>query len=192
MSDPDIRAIIGLGNPGAKYDNTRHNVGFWFVDALAHTAMASLHEERKLHGVTARIELAGKRVHLLKPATYMNESGRAVQALAAYFKLAPDALLVVHDDLDLPPGTARLKFGGGHGGHNGLRDITRHLGPDFARLRLGIGHPGHRDGVLGYVLSAFTPDQEDAVFDAFDRSREALDTFMRAGWQKGVQQLHTE
>lgn len=191
MSEPVIQAIIGLGNPGPKYEATRHNVGFWFVDALAYKARATLREERKLQGLIAQAEWGGQRVHLFKPTTFMNHSGRAVQALAAYFKLPPEALLVVHDDLDLPPGTARLKYGGGHGGHNGLRDIIRHLGPDFARLRLGIGHPGHRDRVLGHVLSAFTPVEEESVLDAVDRALALVPLMLAEGWQKAVQALHT-
>lgn len=191
VNDPKIQAVIGLGNPGPEYQATRHNVGYWFVDAMAHDAHATLREERKLQGLIAQAECGGQRIHLFKPTTFMNHSGRAVRALAAYFKLPTEALLVVHDDLDLPPGTARLKCGGGHGGHNGLRDIICHLGPDFARLRLGIGHPGQRERVLKHVLNRFTASEEQAVLDAVDQARGLMPVMLEQGWQKAVQRLHT-
>lgn len=145
--------VVGLGNPGADYDQTRHNAGALFVEALARDAGQSLRPDKKYHGLYARIHWQGLDLHLLNPTTFMNRSGLAVKALADFFRIAPDQILVAHDELDLPPGTAKLKRGGGHGGHNGLRDIIAHLGTnDFQRLRLGIGHPGDSRKVTGYVL----------------------------------------
>ncbi|WP_336367185.1 aminoacyl-tRNA hydrolase [Marinobacter sp. C2H3] len=149
----DILMVVGLGNPGADYDQTRHNAGALFVEALARDAGQSLRPDKKYHGLYARIHWQGLDLHLLNPTTFMNRSGLAVKALADFFRIAPDQILVAHDELDLPPGTAKLKRGGGHGGHNGLRDIIAHLGTnDFQRLRLGIGHPGDSRKVTGYVL----------------------------------------
>lgn len=192
MADAAIQAIVGLGNPTTRYAATRHNVGFWFVEALADELHASFRSERKLQGHVASAELAGHSVKLLKPSTYMNNSGQSARALVSYFKWTPENLLVVHDDLDLPPGAARLKKGGGHGGHNGLRDITNHLGRDFCRLRLGIGHPGHSGRVLGHVLSQFNATDQRAVMEAMDRARAVMPTLFRGGWQRAVQELHTE
>lgn len=157
-----IQAIIGLGNPGAKYALTRHNAGFWCVDALAQAHSVQLRPDARLQAELGRLQLAGADCWLLKPQQFMNQSGRAVQGLMAYYRLSPENLLVVHDELDLAPGVVRLKKGGGHGGHNGLRDIISALGGrnDFWRLRLGIGHPGERDKVVSYVLDR--PGQADA------------------------------
>ncbi|MGH6960239.1 MAG: aminoacyl-tRNA hydrolase, partial [Dongiaceae bacterium] len=135
----DLKAIIGLGNPGAEHARTRHNAGFWFADALAGKFGGTFHKETRFHGHLAAISVGGQRLWLLKPSTYMNGSGRAVQALMAFHKLAPGQLLVAHDELDLPAGVARLKLGGGHGGHNGLRDLHEQIGPDYRRLRIGVG-----------------------------------------------------
>jgi peptidyl-tRNA hydrolase (EC 3.1.1.29) len=187
-----LRAIIGLGNPGAQYAATRHNAGFWFVDALADFAGVSLRDQPKFHGALAKMPSADGEILLLEPMTFMNDSGRAVQALATFYKLPPESLLVVHDELDLPAGTARLKRGGGHGGHNGLRSIQQHIGPEFARLRIGIGHPGHRDRVLGYVLGRPGSEEHEAIGGAIRRAAEALDTLLAQGWDKAAQQLHTE
>ena len=149
-----IRLIVGLGNPGREYETTRHNAGYWWLDELARLQNLSFKSESKFHGLAARGQLHGHEMLLLKPQTFMNVSGRAVGALAQFYKIAPAEMLVVHDELDLPPGVARLKMGGGHGGHNGLKDIIAHLGSkDFWRLRLGIGHPGERADVAGYVLN---------------------------------------
>lgn len=148
-----ISLIVGLGNPTARYEKTRHNAGFWFVDAVARELGVAVRQESSFMGAVGSYDEAGGRVYLLKPSTYMNRSGDSVAAFAAYFKIPPQAMLIVHDELDLPPGTVRLKRGGGHGGHNGLRDIIAKIGsPDFYRLRLGIGHPGDRDKVADYVL----------------------------------------
>ncbi|AHI31387.1 MULTISPECIES: aminoacyl-tRNA hydrolase [Marinobacter] len=149
----DILMVVGLGNPGPDYANTRHNAGALFVEALARETGQSLRPEKKYHGLYARIQLQGLDLHLLNPSTYMNRSGLSIKALADFFKIQPQQILVAHDELDLPPGTAKLKKGGGHGGHNGLRDTIAHLGTnDFQRLRIGIGHPGDSRQVTGYVL----------------------------------------
>lgn len=148
-----IVLVVGLGNPGKDYEHTRHNAGALFVEALARDAGQSLRPEKKYHGLYARIQWHGLDLHLLNPSTFMNRSGLAIKALADFFKIQPDQILVAHDELDLPPGTAKLKQGGGHGGHNGLRDTIAHLGSNnFFRLRLGIGHPGDSRQVTHYVL----------------------------------------
>ncbi|MGM0571599.1 aminoacyl-tRNA hydrolase [Marinobacter sp.] len=149
----DIVMVVGLGNPGADYEHTRHNAGALFVEALAREAGQTLRPEKKYHGLYARIQWQGLDLHLLNPTTFMNRSGLAIKALADFFKISPEQILVAHDELDLPPGTAKLKKSGGHGGHNGLRDTIAHLGTkDFQRLRIGIGHPGDSRQVTGYVL----------------------------------------
>jgi len=149
----DLKVIVGLGNPGSKYTETRHNAGFWFIEELAREYSASFRQEKKFHGEVAKISLAGKDIWLLKPETFMNRSGLAVQSLMSFYRINADQLLVAHDEIDLPPGTAKLKTGGGHGGHNGLRDIINQLGTkDFHRLRIGVGHPGSKDQVVDYVL----------------------------------------
>lgn len=149
----DIVMVVGLGNPGADYEHTRHNAGALFVEALAREAGQTLRPEKKYHGLYSRIQWQGLDLHLLNPTTFMNRSGLSIKALADFFKIAPEQILVAHDELDLPPGTAKLKKGGGHGGHNGLRDTIAHLGTrDFQRLRIGIGHPGDSRQVTGYVL----------------------------------------
>ena len=149
----DILMVVGLGNPGPDYANTRHNAGALIVEALARETGQSLRPEKKYHGLYARVQLQGLDLHLLNPSTYMNRSGLSIKALADFFKIQPQQILVAHDELDLPPGTAKLKKGGGHGGHNGLRDTIAHLGTNaFQRLRIGIGHPGDSRQVTGYVL----------------------------------------
>ncbi|EDM46207.1 aminoacyl-tRNA hydrolase [Marinobacter algicola] len=149
----DILMVVGLGNPGPDYANTRHNAGALFVEALARETGQSLRPEKKYHGLYARIQLQGLDLHLLNPSTYMNRSGLSIKALADFFKIQPQQILVAHDELDIPPGTARFKKSGGHGGHNGLRDTIAHLGTnEFQRLRIGIGHPGDSRQVTGYVL----------------------------------------
>lgn len=186
-----VQAVVGLGNPGPRYDNTRHNVGFWFVEDLAREAGGRFTAERKLHGEVARVILGGNDVRLVKPATYVNRSGQCIRALCDYFGLSVASVLVVHDDLDLPPGTVKLKHGGGHGGHNGLRDTINHLGPDFPRLRVGIGHPGQREDVVNYVLS--TPGREDAacIREALARAAGVMPVLLEHGMEPAMQQLHT-
>ena len=190
-SDTDLYAVVGLGNPGDEYARTRHNAGFWFADRLAERGRASLRRESKFHGEFARVKLGGVDVLLLKPLTFMNRSGQAVQALAQFYKLPPDRILVAHDELDLPVGTARLKLGGGHGGHNGLRDIHRALGEGYRRLRVGIGHPGDKNLVLNYVLGRPGRDDEAAILAALDQSADAVETWISRGWERALTQLHT-
>ena len=156
-----LRLIVGLGNPGLEHARTRHNAGFWLVDALAERLGGRFGLESKLFGETTKIDIAGRPIWLLKPATYMNLSGKSVTAALRYWKIEPEEMLVVHDELDLPTGTARLKFDGGAGGHNGLRDIDAHVGNDYRRVRIGIGHPGHKDLVLHWVLRDFEPDERN-------------------------------
>ncbi len=171
--------IAGLGNPGTKYAETRHNAGFWFLDLLAERSGGTFRTQSKFQAELAKTNLFDQDCILVKPMTFMNLSGQAVRAVVDYYKTPVDRLLVAYDELDLPPGVARLKQGGGHGGHNGLRDIFRHIGnPEFLRLRIGIGHPGIKDAVTGYVLSRPTAEQElltrHALSDAADVMREVL------------------
>ncbi len=187
-----LRAIVGLGNPGPEHAGDRHNAGFWLLDALAQRERVQFHPERKFHGEIARLVLAGQELLLLKPTTFMNRSGQSAQALLAFYKLLAEEVLVVHDELDLAPGVVRLKRGGGHGGHNGLRSLHEHIGPNYGRLRIGIGHPGHKDRVHDYVLGRPTAEQARAMDDALVRSLEMLPVLLADGWDKATQRLHTE
>jgi peptidyl-tRNA hydrolase, PTH1 family len=188
-----IRLIVGLGNPGPEYEQTRHNAGFWWVDAAADALKARLVAERPYFGLVARVNRAEGPVWLLQPMTFMNLSGKSVAALARFFKIAPQETLVVHDELDLPPGQAKLKFGGGHGGHNGLRDIHAQLGSaDYWRLRLGIGHPGVKAEVVDYVLRKPAPDQRDAIEKSIADSMQALDLLLAGEMDKATMKLHAK
>jgi len=189
----DIKLIVGLGNPGPKYSETRHNAGFWFVDDLANQYRSRFLPEKKFHGEVARINLGGKDIWLLKPETFMNRSGLSVVSLALFYKIAPENILVVHDEIDLKAGTARLKSGGGHGGHNGLRDIISHLGTkDFQRLRIGVDHPGSKDMVVDYVLKR--PDSKDrqAIEDSINEALRIIPKIAEGEWEKAMHQLHTK
>ena len=187
-----IRLIVGLGNPGREYETTRHNVGFRWVDELARLQNLSFKNETKFHGLAARGQLHGREMLLLKPQTFMNASGRAVGALAQFYKIAPAEILVVHDDLDLPPGVARLKLGGGHGGHNGLKDIIAHLGTgDFWRLRLGIGHPGERAEVVNFVLNDPRKEERDLIEQAVQRALEIFDLIIAGKQEAAMLKLHS-
>jgi PTH1 family peptidyl-tRNA hydrolase len=187
-----IRLIAGLGNPGPEYLRNRHNAGFWFADALASGAGERFGFENRLHAETCRVRIGGEQVRVIKPDTFMNESGRAIVAALNYWKLAPEALLVVHDDLDLPPGAVRLKFDGGHGGQNGLRDIMAQLGHGrFHRLRIGIGHPGDRDRVTPWVLGNPSPADEDAMLDAIARALDVLPLAVAGEFNEAMKRLHT-
>ncbi len=188
----DIRLIVGLGNPGADYVDTRHNAGFWFVDELARDKLVVFRNEKRFNGDLCKFSEGGKDVFLLKPMTFMNRSGQPLSAVARYYKITPAQILVVHDELDLPPGTNKLKFGGGHGGHNGLRDIINHLGSrDFFRLRIGIGHPGDARQVINYVLHK--PSQTDlSAIEGVNRETLQLMTHVLDGEvEKAMQVLHT-
>ncbi|PAV27241.1 aminoacyl-tRNA hydrolase [Tamilnaduibacter salinus] len=187
-----IVMVVGLGNPGPEYANTRHNAGALIVDALAREAGQPLRPERKYLGNHARIHWQGCDVHLLNPTTFMNRSGQSVKALADFFKIAPEQILVAHDELDLPPGTARLKQGGGHGGHNGLRDIIAHLGTkEFQRLRVGIGHPGDAKKVTGYVLSRLTKSDARHLDEIAGDILRVLPDAIQGDLPKAQNHLHT-
>lgn len=187
-----IRLLVGLGNPGPEYEATRHNAGFWWVDAVARKLGTSLAADRSYHGLVARVNRKEGPVWLLEPQTYMNISGKSVAALARFFKIAPNEILVAHDELDIPPGQMKLKLGGGHAGHNGLRDIHAQLGSaDYWRLRLGIGHPGVKAEVVDYVLRKPTPEHREAIEACIDRSLAALDALLAGDMERATMQLHT-
>jgi PTH1 family peptidyl-tRNA hydrolase len=176
----EFRLVVGLGNVGARYAGTRHNAGFWYADGLAERLHAGFRADRKAHGELARAQVGARDVRLLKPSTLMNRSGQSVAAVAGFHKIPAAQVLVAHDDLDLPPGTVRIKHGGGHGGHNGLRDVAAHLGTgEFWRLRIGVGHPGSRDAVLDYVLTRPSPEDrraiESAIEDALDETGRLIE-----------------
>lgn len=188
-----IRLIVGLGNPGGQYEDTRHNAGFWLVDRLACQHGGSFKTESRFHGQVCRIRAAGAECWLLKPTTYMNRSGQSVSSLAHYYKLTPEQILVAHDELDLPAGSVRLKQGGGHAGHNGLRDIMSALGGGgFWRLRIGIDHPGNRDQVVNYVLSRPSREDADAIHAAIDDADILLPQLMAGEYQKVMNSLHAK
>jgi peptidyl-tRNA hydrolase, PTH1 family len=182
--------MVGLGNPGREYARTRHNAGWWFVDALAARFHGSWRHEARQHTELARIAIADTELWLLKPTAFMNRSGVPVAAVANFYRIAPAEILVVHDDIDLPPGIARLKHGGGHGGHNGLRDVIAHIGADFWRLRLGVGHPGSKDLVLDAVLDRPTAAEQQAIDEAISRALEIVPELLRSGAQKAMLSLH--
>jgi len=187
-----IQLVAGLGNPGAQYEQTRHNAGFWFVDAVARHCGAQFLNDSKSRSEVARCSLAGHGCRLQKPQDFMNRSGRPVAALAGFFRIPRSAILVVHDDLDLPPGTIRLKRDGGHGGHNGLRDLIPALGGnDFLRLRIGIGHPGHRDDVVDYVLRAASREDRAAIDAAIEAAVRALPDIIAGRLDAAMKELHT-
>jgi PTH1 family peptidyl-tRNA hydrolase len=188
----DIRLIVGLGNPGREYEKTRHNAGFWWVEAIAERKRATWKRETKFSGYTTKVEEGDRDFWLLKPSTYMNESGRSVSALLRFFRIEPGAMLVVHDELDLPPGVVKLKMGGGTGGHNGLTDIADALGTkDFWRLRIGIGHPGHKDLVADYVLDKARRAEQDAIDPALERSLDLLPWLAKSKMTDAMTWLHT-
>lgn len=190
---PQIKLIVGLGNPGAEYAQTRHNAGFWFIDELAWAWKAVLKEEKKFFGETARVARPEGDVWLLKPNTFMNRSGQAVAALASFYKIKPEEILVVHDELDIPCGRIRFKLGGGNGGHNGLKDIQARLGtPNFYRLRLGIDHPGDRNLVVGYVLNKPGAEDRQAIEDAVAKSLQGLPLILSGDWEEAVRFLHSK
>ena len=188
-----IRLIVGLGNPGQAYEGTRHNAGAFFIAELARRAGATLSTEAKFFGQMARITLADKDLRLLVPSTFMNESGKSVAAAANFFRIPPDEILVAHDELDIPAGQARFKQGGGHGGHNGLRDIIPALGgkQDFHRLRIGIGHPGHASKVSGYVLAKPSAGDKQAIDQIIDEAVDALPLLLKGDPVKAMTQLHS-
>ena len=188
-----IRLLVGLGNPGPEYEATRHNAGFWFIDAVARELRASLTPERSYHGLAARVNRADGPVWLLEPMTFMNLSGKSVAALARFFKIAPEEILVAHDELDLLPGQAKMKQGGSHAGHNGLKDIQAQLGSaDFWRLRLGVGHPGVKAEVVNYVLRKPPVEQAEAIGKCIDQSIGALDLLLAGEMERALMKVHAK
>ena len=183
--------IIGLGNPGTEHARDRHNVGYWLADDIASSLGARFSGDQKLLGDTCQVTVQHHPVRLLKPTTFMNRSGQSVRQAMDYYKASPERLLIVHDDLDLPLGTARLKRTGGHGGHNGLRDIIAHCGRDFLRLRIGIGHPGRKEQVVGYVLHPPGKDELPDIQRALDEARRAVDVLYADGLERAMTFLHT-
>ena len=188
-----IRLLVGLGNPGPEYEATRHNAGFWFIDAVARELRASLTPERSYYGLAARVNRADGPVWLLEPMTFMNLSGKSVAALARFFKIAPEEILVAHDELDLLPGQAKMKQGGSHAGHNGLKDIQAQLGSaDFWRLRLGVGHPGVKAEVVNYVLRKPPVEQAEAIGKCIDQSIGALDLLLAGEMERALMKVHAK
>lgn len=187
-----IKLFVGLGNPGPEYEATRHNAGFWWIDALARELKVSLVPERNWHGLAARTSVNGQTVWLLQPQTYMNLSGKSVAALARFYKIAPEEILVVHDELDILPGQAKLKLGGSHAGHNGLRDIHAQLGTDqYWRLRLGIGHPGNKAEVVGWVLKKPLAEHRAAIEECIHRTLQAVPALLAGEMDKATLLIHT-
>jgi PTH1 family peptidyl-tRNA hydrolase len=187
-----IQLVAGLGNPGAQYEQTRHNAGFWFVDELARRCTTQFRHESRYKSEVARCTVDGRDCHLQKPMDFMNRSGQSVAALAGFYRIPRNAILVVHDDLDLPVGTIKLKKGGGHGGHNGLRDLISHLGGnDFLRLRIGISHPGHRDDVVDYVLKNASREDRAAIDQAIDDAIGMMPQVIAGDIEAAMKDLHT-
>ena len=191
MAGLPLRIIVGLGNPGPEHQITRHNVGFWFVDLLARRHGGEFRDYRKYSGETARVAIDGQELILLKPTTYMNRSGLSVRQISDFYKIAPDDILVAHDELDLPVGSVRLKNGGGHGGHNGLRDTIAHIGENFWRLRLGIGHPGSKADVIDYVLTRAPRVEEDLILEAVNTAADSVPLILEQGAERAMTKLHS-
>jgi peptidyl-tRNA hydrolase, PTH1 family len=191
MSGLALRVIVGLGNPGPEHLVTRHNAGFWFVDLLARRHSGEFRDYRKFSGETARITLSEREIILLKPTTYMNRSGLSIRQLSDFYKIAPEEILVAHDELDLPVGSVRLKQGGGHGGHNGLRDTIAHVGETFWRLRLGIGHPGNKAEVIDYVLTRAPRAEEDLILETVSTAADVMPLLLEQGAERAMTRLHS-
>ena len=189
----EIKLIVGLGNPGDKYADTRHNAGEWLIARLARRFNVTLNTENKFFGKVGKTLMNGKKIRFLVPTTFMNLSGKAVGALANFYRIKPEEILVLHDELDLPPGSVKLKLGGGHGGHNGLKDIVAALGNNnnFYRLRIGIGHPGHRDLVAGYVLNKPSPSEREALEKALDEAANCVELLFKDGIVKATNRLNS-
>jgi peptidyl-tRNA hydrolase, PTH1 family len=186
-----LKLIVGLGNPGAEHEGTRHNAGFWFVDELARRHELRLRQERRYNAEAGKAEIAGQPLWFLKPMGYMNRSGQPVRAFCDYLQVPSEQVLVVHDELDLAAGVARLKRGGGAGGHNGMKDLIAHIGEDFWRLRLGIGHPGHRDLVIGYVLERPSAVEERLIKESIELAVAEFPRLLTDGAEKMMNRLHT-
>jgi peptidyl-tRNA hydrolase, PTH1 family len=186
-----LTAIAGLGNPEARHRRTLHNAGFWFVDELARRAAAEFRYEKRFDADLCRIGLSDGEVWLIKPQSYVNLSGGPLRSVLEYYRLAAGDLLVAHDEIDLPPGTVRLKKGGGHGGHNGIRDVIRHIGSDFMRLRIGVGHPGHKDLVTDYVLQRPSAEVEQAMLRNIEEAANVMPVLLEDGIEAAMTRLHT-
>lgn len=186
-----VSIIAGLGNPEDRYARTLHNAGFWFVDEIAKRSHAQFRYDKKFDAEVCKTTIDGRELWLAKPQSYMNRSGGPIRALLDYYRFSPGQLLVAHDEIDLSPGDVRLKSGGGHGGHNGLRDTIAHCGNDFMRLRIGVGHPGHKDQVTGYVLKRPAGDVESVIIDSIDRAAEAMPLLAGEGLHAAMKKLHT-
>ena len=187
-----IKLFVGLGNPGPEYETTRHNAGFWWIDAVAHELKVNLNMDKSYHGLVARTSVKGQTVWLLEPQTWMNVSGKSVAALARFFKIKPEEILVAHDELDIVPGQVKLKLGGSHAGHNGLRDIHAQLGTDdYWRLRIGVGHPGVKTEVVNWVLKKPAPEHRTAIEDCITRSLKALPDLLAGEMEKAMMLIHT-
>ena len=187
-----LSIIAGLGNPEEKYERTLHNAGFWFVDAMARKYGGQFRYEKKFDAECCKVTIGDKDVWLIKPQSFMNLSGGPVRSALDYYRLSPKRLLVCHDEIDLPPGTVRLKQGGGHGGHNGIRDVMQHCGPDFMRLRIGVGHPGEATKVTGYVLKRASGDVEQAVETNVAEAMDVMPVLIGDGLNAAMTQLHTK
>ena len=188
-----IQLVVGLGNPGPEYKNTRHNAGVWFVEELASRYNISLRPEKKYFGHYGKGEIGGKLVHLLVPTTFMNRSGQSVAPLANFYKMSVENILVAHDEMDMAPGVCKIKQGGGHGGHNGLRDIISRMAnnKDFYRLRIGIGHPGHRDKVTGHVLGKASPSEQQLIDQSVDEASRCFEIWQKNDVKKAQNRLHS-
>jgi PTH1 family peptidyl-tRNA hydrolase len=188
----EIKLVVGLGNPGREYSRTRHNAGFWFVDRLVDSFHGNFSPAAGLLCDIARLQADGIDCRLIKPQTHMNESGRSVILAMNYYRIAPQQMLVVHDEIDFPPGIIRLKLGGGHAGHNGLRSIIKHIGSnDFARIRIGVGHPGDKDRVVGSVLSRPTAAEQKLIDDAIEQGLDNINLVLTGELEKAMTALHT-
>jgi PTH1 family peptidyl-tRNA hydrolase len=187
-----LSMIAGLGNPEERYERTLHNAGFWFVDELARRFNGRFKYEKRFDADICKVTVAGQDVWLAKPQSYMNLSGGPVRGLLDYYRLSVEQLLVAHDEIDLPPGTVRLKAGGGHGGHNGLRDVIKHCGRDFMRLRPGVGHPGHKDQVTNYVLKKASSDVEALINRNVDDAADVMPLLVEDGLNAAMKKLHTQ
>ena len=189
----DLKVIVGLGNPGPKYTETRHNAGFWFVEEVARQYGGSFRAEKKFFGELAKVNIEGSDIWLLKPLTFMNRSGQSVKSLLSFYRIHADQLLVAHDEIDLPPGSIKLKTGGGHGGHNGLRDIISQLGTkDFHRLRIGVGHPGSKDQVVDYVLHQASKAERSLIDADIDDAVRVMPELARGELEQAMHKLHSK
>jgi PTH1 family peptidyl-tRNA hydrolase len=191
MAGLPLRIVVGLGNPGPEHQVTRHNAGFWFVDLLARRFGGEFRDYRKYSGETARIMIDAQELILLKPTTYMNRSGLSIRQLSEFYKIPAEEILVAHDELDLPVGSLRLKFGGGHGGHNGLRDTIAHVGDRFWRLRIGVGHPGNKADVIDYVLTRAPRPEEDLILGAVNNAADCMSLLLEQGAERAMTKLHS-